>query len=158
MGWPALRPPHRLKRTKKYDKLLHPQAFPGVIFNYQVLPDSLVNITAILLPWVELMLGLSRIINVWVPGSVVLGNLLLLSFFSMLIFNLVRGLDVSCGCFSTGPGEKGADYSTVLRDISILLVSGYLFCAEFLMAAPECRQPEKHRAGSDLDQNKEVLC
>lgn len=119
-----------------YDKLLHPQAFAEVIYNYQVLPDSLVNITAILLPWVELMLGLSLIVNVWVPGSVVLGNLLLLSFFSMLIFNLVRGLDVSCGCFSTAPGEKGADYLTVLRDMSFLLVSGYLFCAEFLMATP----------------------
>jgi len=35
------------------------------------------------MPWVELFLGLSLIVNVWIPGAVVLGNLLLLSFFSM---------------------------------------------------------------------------
>lgn len=119
-----------------YDKLLHPQAFAEVIYNYQVLPDSLVNITAILLPWVELVLGLSLIVNVSVPGATVLGNLLLLAFFITLLFNLSRGLDVSCGCFSTTPGEKGAGYFTVLRDMSFLLVSGYLFCAEFMTAAP----------------------
>lgn len=124
------------------DKLLHPQAFAEVIYNYQVLPDSLVNITAILLPWVELMLGLSLIINVWIPGAAVLGNLLLMSFFSMLIFNLARGLDVSCGCFSTAPGEKGADYLTVLRDLSFLIISGYLFFAVFFK---DTYVPEKKR-------------
>jgi uncharacterized membrane protein YphA (DoxX/SURF4 family) len=117
-----------------HDKLLHPQAFAEVIYNYQVLPDSLVNITAILLPWVELLLGLSLVINVWIPGATVLGNLLLLAFFSTLLFNLARGLDVSCGCFSTAPGEKGAGYLTVFRDLSFLLVSGYLFYTEFLNA------------------------
>ncbi len=117
-----------------YDKLLHPQAFAEVIYNYQLLPDSLVNITAILLPWVELVLGLCLIFKVWIPGATVLGNLLLLAFFTALLFNLYRGLDLSCGCFSTAQGEEGADYLTVLRDLSFLLVSGYLFCAEFLMA------------------------
>jgi len=124
-----------------YDKLLHPQAFAEVIYNYQVLPDNLVNITAILLPWVELVLGLSLIFNVWIPGAAVLGNLLLLAFFSALLFNLARGLDVSCGCFTTAPGEKGADYLTVLRDLAFLLVSGYLFYAQFFRAAPSAVEP-----------------
>jgi uncharacterized membrane protein YphA (DoxX/SURF4 family) len=119
-----------------YDKLLHPQAFAQVIYNYQVLPDSLVNITAILLPWVELVLGLCLIINVCIPGVAVLSNLLLLSFFSMLIFNLTRGLDVSCGCFSTTPGERGSDYLTVLRDLSFLVVSGHLFYSTFFTLQP----------------------
>lgn len=118
-----------------FDKLLHPQAFAEAVYNYQVLPDNLVNITAILLPWVELVLGLSLLANVWLPGAAVLANLLLLAFFATLLFNLARGLDVSCGCFSTAPGEK-ADFGTVLRDLSFLLVSGYLGYAEFFRAAP----------------------
>lgn len=119
-----------------YDKLLYPQAFAEVIYNYQVLPDGLVNITAILLPWVELVLGLSLILNVWIPGAAVLGNLLLLAFFAALLFNLYRGMDVSCGCFSTTPGDKSAGYLTVFRDLSFLFVSGYLFRDEFLRTAP----------------------
>ena len=116
-----------------YDKLLHPQAFAEVIYNYQILPNGLVNIAAILLPWVELVLGLSLIVNVWIPGAVVLGNILLLAFFTALLFNLARGLDVSCGCFSTAPGDESAGYLTVLRDLSFLFVSAYLFYSEFFM-------------------------
>lgn len=127
-----------------YDKLLHPQGFAQIIYNYQVLPDSLVNITAILMPWVELFLGLSLIVNVWIPGAVVLVNLLLLSFFSMLIFNLIRGLDVSCGCFSTTPGETGSDYLIVLRDLSFLVVSGYLFYSVFFTVQPVPGKKERH--------------
>ena len=119
-----------------YDKLLNPRQFAEVVYNYQILPDGLVNVTAILLPWVELVLGLSLIVNVWIPGSAVLGNLLLLAFFSALIFNLARGLDVSCGCFSTAAGEEGADARTVLRDLSFLIVSGYLFYAGFFRTPP----------------------
>lgn len=117
-----------------YDKILNPQEFAVAVYNVQVLPDSLVNVTAILLPWVELMLGISLLLNVWIPGAVVLGNLLLLSFFGLLVFNLARGLDVDCGCFSTSAGGAPAGYATVLRDLSFLIVSGYLFHAEFFTA------------------------
>lgn len=117
-----------------YDKILNPNEFAQVVYNYRVLPDSLVNLTAVLLPWVELMLGLSLLLNVWIPGAALLGNLLLLSFFCMLVFNLARGLNVNCGCFSTATGESASGILTVLRDLSFLTVSGYLFYAEFFTA------------------------
>ena len=115
-----------------YGKILNPGEFAQVVYNYQLLPAGLVNITAILLPWVELALGLCLVFNAWIPGAVVLGNLLLLAFFSALVFNLARGLDVNCGCFSTAPGEETIGYFTVIRDMSFLLVSGYLFYAVLL--------------------------
>jgi hypothetical protein len=117
-----------------YDKILHPREFAVAIYNYQVLPESFVNPVAIVLPWVEMVLGISLILNLWIGTVAVLSNLLLLSFFATLIFNLARGLDVNCGCFSTVPDAKGADLLTVLRDLSFLLVSGYLFHAEFFTA------------------------
>ena len=83
-----------------------------------------------------LYVPLCLIINVCIPGATVLSNLLLLSFFSMLIFNLIRGLDVSCGCFSTTPGERDSDYLTVLRDLSFLVVSGHLFYSTFFTLQP----------------------
>lgn len=126
-----------------YDKILHPQEFATVIYNYQLLPGELVNIAAIVLPWVELLLGLSLVMNLWIPGAAVLGNLFLLLFFSVLLFNMARGLDVSCGCFSTAPGEKGSNYVTVLRDLSFLVVSGYLFYAVFFTAPPKANSKGK---------------
>ncbi|MCF8049715.1 MAG: DoxX family membrane protein [Desulfobacterales bacterium] len=132
-----------------YDKILHPGEFAEVVYNYQLLPDSLVNVTAILLPWVELALGLSLIFNVWIPGAVLLGNLLLVAFFSALLFNLARGLDVSCGCFSTAPGEEAIDHFTVLRDMSFLLVSGYLFYAALLSGSPAAEKAAWPRAETE---------
>lgn len=32
------------------DKILHPQAFAEMVYNYQLLPDVLINLTAIILP------------------------------------------------------------------------------------------------------------
>jgi len=35
------------------DKIAHPAAFAKDIYNYQILPDALINLTALLLPWLE---------------------------------------------------------------------------------------------------------
>ena len=33
------------------DKIRNPEAFAKAVYNYQILPDSLINLTAIALPW-----------------------------------------------------------------------------------------------------------
>ncbi len=127
-----------------YDKIAHPQAFAEVVSSYQVLPERLIHPVAIALPWVELVLGLSLILNIFLQGATVLSNLLLLSFFLMLLFNLARGLDVNCGCFGAQPGEAAAGVFTVLRDLSFLCVSGYLFYAEFFTDPEAVGRSEKN--------------
>ena len=39
------------------DKIRHPAAFAEVVYNYQILPEVLINISAIVFPWLELLLG-----------------------------------------------------------------------------------------------------
>ena len=112
------------------DKLLHPQAFAQAIYNYQMLPDALINPTAIVLPWLEWLAGICLLLNVWVHGATVVANLLLVVFLGSLVFNLSRGLNVDCGCFSTAGGSL-ASWWTVLRDLSFLLVSGGLLVCVF---------------------------
>jgi uncharacterized membrane protein YphA (DoxX/SURF4 family) len=86
-----------------FDKILHPAAFSKAVYNYQILPDVFINLTAIVLPWLELVLGVIFIIGIWMPGAVVMSNLLLTMFTGALLFNLARGLDISCGCFLPRP-------------------------------------------------------
>ncbi len=104
------------------DKIAHPAAFAEIIHNYQILPDYLINISAIVLPWLEALLGLCIITGVWLPGTVVLANLLLLTFFSALLFNLSRGLNVHCGCFSTKITDNPQTAWYVARDSLFLLL------------------------------------
>lgn len=109
-----------------YDKILHPEAFAYAVYNYQVLPDGGINLTALVLPWVELLIGICLLVGFWLPGAALLSTLLLAAFAGALLFNLHRGLDVHCGCFSTQAGGDPAGYLTVLRDLSFLAVSIYL--------------------------------
>jgi uncharacterized membrane protein YphA (DoxX/SURF4 family) len=109
-----------------YDKILHPQAFAEAVYNYRILPGTLVNITAITLPWLELLIGICLVAGIILPGAATLGTLLLFTFMSALAFNLMRGLDVSCGCFSTDSSEGPADIWTVARDFSLLALSVYV--------------------------------
>lgn len=111
------------------DKILNPAAFAQAVYNYQILPDLLINLTAIVLPWMELFLGLCLILGLWLPGAAFLSTLLLITFFGALLFNTARGLNIDCGCFSTTDGTL-SDISMgwyVLRDGGFLLLALYLF-------------------------------
>jgi uncharacterized membrane protein YphA (DoxX/SURF4 family) len=109
-----------------YDKILHPKAFAEVVYNYQILPDGLINVTAILLPWLEMLMGVFLIVGFWMPGTVVWCNILLVVYIGALWFNLARGIDANCGCFSTSKGSS-ISIETILWDAAFLALSVYLF-------------------------------
>ena len=112
-------------------KILDPAAFAEAVYNYQILPDGLVNLTALVIPWLELFLGVFLIIGFWMPGATVLSALLFMTFMAALAYNLARGLDISCGCFSTSPAAETIGVRTVLRDGIFLVVSLYLLGVTF---------------------------
>jgi len=119
-----------------YDKILHPAAFAKLINNYQILPDELVNLSAIFLPWLELTIGSLLIIGVWLPGSVFISNILLIIFICALMYNKARGLDISCGCFSTSEGEASESTFYLLRDFSFVVIAVFLFYKVFVSDFP----------------------
>ena len=115
-----------------FDKILHPQTFAEAIYNYQILPDSMINLTALVLPWLEALLGACLLAGVWMPGASVISTGLLGVFIGALIFNEVRGIDIHCGCFSTeSTGEPTGMLWTALRDMLFLAVSIFLTVSVF---------------------------
>ncbi|MFW5487579.1 MAG: MauE/DoxX family redox-associated membrane protein [Desulfovibrio sp.] len=102
-------------------KIMHPDLFARIIYNYQILPDILVNITAITLPWLELVCGLALILGRMRLGAALILNLLLVVFIIVLSWNLARGLNVACGCFTTTAAEGNMTWD-LLRDIPILIL------------------------------------
>lgn len=110
------------------DKIAHPGEFAKIIHNYQILPDSLINILAIFLPWLEGLLGFCIISGILLPAAAVLSNLLLISFFSALLYNLARGLNVHCGCFTTTITGEPQTAWYLIRD------SGFLLLGVFVLA------------------------
>ncbi len=111
------------------EKIFAPAPFAETVYRYQILPDSLVNLTALILPWVELVLGGLLLAGFLLPGAVFLSTLLLLAFSGILVFNLVRGLDIGCGCFSPSQSTDPISLWTVIRDTSFLIPAAYLLFA-----------------------------
>jgi uncharacterized membrane protein YphA (DoxX/SURF4 family) len=107
------------------DKILNPADFAKAVYNYQILPHALVNLAALILPFLELLVGLCLIFGCWLPGATIISTGLLTVFISALAFNLFRGLDVYCGCFSTTGGDASG-LLTVLRDVLFMGVSVWL--------------------------------
>ncbi len=109
-----------------FDKILHPAAFADAVFNYQLLPSQLINLMALILPWLELILGVLLLSGFWLSGAVFGVNLLMIIFLGALIVNTARGLNISCGCFSTETTSAGLSWWVVLRDIFFFSLSVYL--------------------------------
>jgi uncharacterized membrane protein YphA (DoxX/SURF4 family) len=103
------------------DKIAHPAAFAGIIANYAILPDFLVTLPALALPWLELIAGLCLVAGAWTRSSALWLSLLLLLFILALGVNALRGMNMSCGCFSTSAADTENAYVLILRDLLILI-------------------------------------
>lgn len=103
-------------------KIVYPAEFAKIVYNYKILPDSAINLVSIILPWLEVLLGGLIIAGMWLPGAVVLANALLLTFFGALIYNVARGLNIHCGCFSLATSGSPQTTWYIIRDSLFLLL------------------------------------
>jgi hypothetical protein len=107
------------------DKILHPNSFAMVIKDYQILPLAVVNFFAVILPYVELILGTMLVSGVWLQGAGLLTTVLLVIFWGALAFNVARGLDVHCGCFSSEARGNPTTTWYLIRDLFFVCMAGY---------------------------------
>lgn len=114
-----------------WDKIRYPAAFAQVIQNYALLPAGMIPPVAILLPWVEALCGVSLIVGRLCLGGLAILNGLMLIFITALAINVIRGVDVACGCFSSSGSEQRGTYAWYfVRDIAILAVGLWLLIYE----------------------------
>lgn len=109
------------------DKIAHPESFSKIILNYKILPLVFVNALAIFLPWIELLTGFLLIVDKWVKSSLLIYTTLLVIFIIALSQALLRGLDISCGCFSVAPSSTSTVWLRIVLDIVMLFFSINLY-------------------------------
>lgn len=101
-------------------KIADPPSFAHMIYNYRILPGSLINISALVMPWVELLAGLALILGVWVKPARWIVTLMLVTFMIAIAINLGRDNAIDCGCFDTSAANK--TYEERIRDMWIVLI------------------------------------
>ncbi len=135
------------------DKIQNPDPFAHSIINYNMVPFEVVNLMALVLPWMELLIGTALVLGIWMRTGAALAGALLVMFIGAVSAAMIQGLNINCGCFSqTGDGTK-VGWPKVLENtgLTILAVWVYLFpdsyasVEEFLSARSsseeEVRQP-----------------
>lgn len=109
-------------------KIADPPSFAQMIYNYRLVPGPLVNVTALALPWAELLMGVALVCGIWRRTAAVLVGALLLVFIVAISVNLLRGNAIDCGCFDVADAGKSVEerfrdmWETILRDVGMLVL------------------------------------
>jgi len=103
-------------------KIRQPYDFLSDVYGYEIVGPKAGMMTAMMLPWLELLVGICLVGGIFTGGALLSSIGLAVMFTFVLSSALYRGLKISCGCF----GSSGAgiiNYSTVIRALVILLLS-----------------------------------
>jgi uncharacterized membrane protein YphA (DoxX/SURF4 family) len=104
------------------EKIALPENFSVAISNYKLFPVAMINITAIIIPWIELSAGILLLFGISVKENSAIITFLLVVFTIVIIISLFRGLNIDCGCFGTAYGSK-IGLLKIIENI-LLIISG----------------------------------
>ena len=116
-------------------KIADPPSFAHMIYNYRLVPSPLINISALVMPWVELLAGLALILGVWKAAARTVVAIMLAVFIVAISINLSRDNAIDCGCFNVADRGKTHEQRIfdmkvdVFRDLGMLLLAGQLWWA-----------------------------
>ena len=105
------------------DKIVHPAEFAKAIGNYNVLPFGLENLLGIVLPILELLVGICLVFGIMLDGSAIITAGMMTVFIIALSQAMIRGIDINCGCFKVTV-ENGGHQVGVRRIIEDFLFLG----------------------------------
>lgn len=99
--------------------------FAENIASYQILPYWLVNLAAIVMPWIELICGTLLVFGVRSKAAVEMIAALLVLFIIAIFASLVRDIPIGCGCFHSI--EEPMTWTTLARDLVWLAMAVQVF-------------------------------
>lgn len=107
-------------------KLFDPEAFAVVIKAFGLIPESMVMPVAILLPVLEVLIGMTVIWDIrWSLESM---TWLLVLFMAILGYAIFMGLDIDCGCFGPDdPEHKGFSSLRPALYRDMVMMTGILY-------------------------------
>ena len=106
-------------------KIADSAKFAVDVSNYRLVPYELINLVAILIPWIEVTAGAFVLAGIWLrAAALVIANLTVI-FFAIIVSALARGLNIECGCFGT-IGGKNIGLVNLAIDAMLLFLAALL--------------------------------
>jgi len=103
-------------------KLFNTAGFAQAIRAYEIIPDSLSTLPAIILPWIELYCGVFLVAGFYTRSSASVAAVLMILFTLNVLIALLRGLDIDCGCGVSISGIDRVSWSKVIENSFIILI------------------------------------
>lgn len=117
-------------------KVADPPGFAHEIHNYALVPGYAVNAMALVLPWLEIVLGAALFLGLGTQTAARILALLLVVFIVALSVNLARGRPVDCGCFGVSTVVRTTQQRlfdmklAIARDVGLLLLAAQVLASE----------------------------
>ena len=97
---------------------------------YQILPDGLATAVGVVLPVIEVAIGLLLVLGLATAPAAAVSGLMFIAFIIGISAAWARGLQIDCGCFGGGgqldDGENPQYFIEIGRDVGLLLCSALL--------------------------------
>jgi putative oxidoreductase len=107
------------------EKIAEPELFASSVQAYRMLPVFLINIFALLIPWLELVSGILLLAGLKLRASSAILLLLLGVFVVAILSAMFRGLSIDCGCFGSMVASP-VGWNRVLEDVGLMLLCVHL--------------------------------
>ncbi|MEQ6901377.1 MauE/DoxX family redox-associated membrane protein [Nocardioides sp. YIM 152588] len=107
-------------------KVTTPDASIAAVRAYELLPGNTAEAVGLVLPALEIAVGLALILGVFARGAAVLSALLFAAFIVGIASVWARGIEIDCGCFGGGGAKEGAASAypwEIARDAALLAAS-----------------------------------
>ena len=106
-----------------YYKIVEPGEFAKSIWFYHLVPGKLINLMALVLPWLELLAGIALISGILYRGSVVWINLMMVVFIVALSSTIFRGISIDCGCFKAAQAATHSAWQSLGFDVASMILT-----------------------------------
>ncbi|WP_232828301.1 MauE/DoxX family redox-associated membrane protein [Kribbella monticola] len=111
-------------------KVPDPETATQAVRAYELLPASLDAPVGLILPFLEIAIGLLLIVGFGVRWAAFAAGVFMVVFIAAVSSAWARGLAIDCGCFGGGgqvaPGQTKY-LQEILRDVGLLALAGWLW-------------------------------
>jgi putative oxidoreductase len=115
------------------DKIAHPQDFARIVYRYRLAGPTAAlgvvpaNALAVILPWLEAIIGLLLVTGWWRREAAAIAGGLLVVFLVAVGYVMWQGIDVEhCGCFTVGGAGRAAGWTLIASDLGLLAAVLYV--------------------------------
>ena len=123
-------------------KIVEPYAFSVSIVHYEMMPDWSINAFSLVIPWLELLIGVCLIVGFRVRSASIICAALLAMFIVAIGWAMANGLQIDCGCFGDANKEE-VGWGKIFKNLGMMAMCAYLVWRPMSVLALESTRTAK---------------